>query len=837
MKEAGIDADALRRLLAVSSASSSPNANEATSKRRHAVSRRKSSQTKSATPKSPSYVIEMDPAIASELKVDTTRKVLHLTPTQVVDDLNRDRAAKFRSKASTKSALGSGAPTSSSSLNSAGSSNTTSATSDGQAQTEDASVRLSLEQQRLQSVAKEMEELAEIKSTWSSQSQADRESQKAASKRSSSSRHPNGPSSSKSAFSINEGVVMTEEQRKAARTELRNALKLPKGLKRKNWSWSKIKRFMVEHGPQLEALHRLNILKRRGKVLRPTRPPPARVLWKRAFLREQALLKRDTDNPGFLPRSIMSDTRKSRIQAQGELPKEEVDFISRYFTSRRTSPRFLALIVLAFLAYEFWLAFNEYYFDEHPEELESDIRRYLSSNGEFTARRAQKLREDHEIQLHRDDDWHGIKKGWMPNAIWRLWMRSKDAKEDVLVFAFSELFSSVRGFLSNANISFFMKHSRFWTDRALDAHLPEHLISSLKSNGMLPEHVASRSRWSLHDALRSFDASTQFMTYGGIAALLHAASENSLMSVEALLLRTTLSSDDKVKYFWSLPEHSISEQLESMVLFCEEKPLLVASTVSALLSCQMGQITPYHQRLLVLILEKLNEPRVTSTALGEKFVFNAAKNFVSHVPSSLAATGKLEDLVEKMHQIVQKSSSQAAGSLPNASLYRFESENVLRDPSLTWLVVSLPISALWITSRYNSNALWNGLGSLPLRLRLAQVASRSVPAVLAAYTWLVYDSYSHRLVDQVWSKSLQPTTEGENGTSKVKYSYAASTYGQGSSKPVSSLAFGTLLGASKSVLLWQFPFIWAPQLISEAFSWPIAKFRQWRFSRLQSQKR
>lgn len=770
----------------------------------------------------------MDPAIAAELKMDPSRKLPLLSPKEVVDDLNQDRAAKFMSKASAKSKRDALA----SDLLKNSNDNAMASALGGQGQLPADAAKLSLEQRRLQDIAREMADITKIKSTWSSQSQKAREARKADSSSARPSRDSSASKSSKSPYS---SVVMTEEQRSIAQAVLKDAIKVPKGSKTKAWSWKKILRVSKKHASTILEMHGMDEMakmKRRGKVVRPVRPPPARILWRRAFLRDKILSQRSSDTPYRLPRSVMDDTRKER-EAKEELPKETIDSISRYFVSRRTTHRFLALFILAILSYELWLAYDEYYFDEHPEALEQDIRHYLSSNGEFTANRARKLREDHVIQLHRDDEWHGIKKGWMPNAIWRLWMRSEAAKEDFVIFALLELFNSSRSYITDFNLSFFMKHSRFWTDRALDAHFPEHLISSLKSNGMLPDSVSSNSRWSMHNALKSFDASTQFLSYGGIAALLHAASENSLMSTEALLLRTTLSSDEKVKFFWTLPESDITAQLESMILFCDQKPLLVASTVSTLLSCQMGPVSPYHQRLLVLILERLEDPRVTSTALGEKLVLHATKNFLSFLP----ATGKSHDSIAQLRKKIMAQTSRTSHSLPEAKLHRFEKENVLQDPSLAWLAVSLPISALWISVRYNSNALWNGVGALPLKLRLAQVASRAAPALLAAYSWLVFDSYSHQLVETLWSKSLKDSSNGENGAQKVKYSYAAATYGLDSSKPVSSISFGTLLGLSKSLLLWQYPFIWAPQIISEVFAWPITKFRQWRFYRLESQKR
>lgn len=803
---------------------------------------RRQGSKKKKTLTAPSFVIEMDPALAANLKGEPTRVLPRKSPAQIVGELQH---AKQSASSSTSSEASAGKSEFSFKKD---------------ATTPDASEREAAEaskreQRRIDEMSKEMSDILDIKTSWTSSNSPKKRSRRIrrlqaklqASKATSSSTTTStasAPSSSspdgsepKDGLPKRRTIVLTEAQRKMARKEIRKKFKeLEKNPVKKSdiWSWKKIQDTIAEHKELIEAMDLLRYVKRKGKVARMVRPPPTRVAWAQQQARDSRSQTRQIGRAGVLPRTILRATGKQRALEQ--LPEEFINWVSRYYTSRHTSLLFIALFALAFMTYELWLTYNEKRFDEQPEELEVALRHYLSSNGEYTAQLIARRLRDQEIRSKREETWHGIKKGWMPDAVWRHWIAAKEAKTDILVYTFSTIYDSISGYISNLNVSAYMNSSRFWIDRAFEAHMPEHLIASLKSNGMLPDPVNKSSRWALHKALVSYDASSEFLAFGGIGALLHSAPENSLMTTEALLLRTALSSSDKVARFWKLPEEVITGQLESMVIHCEQKSLLVAYTASALLGYPIASVAPYHQHLLCLLLEKLNDPKVTTTALGESFVSNASKNFLEFVPTLAKSSDEGSLLVEKLRQRVENASEMVATELPDPKRYHFELENVSNDPSLAWLLFMLPASALYVTMRYNSNALWNGLGELPLRLRFAKVSSRAFPAFVAAYSWLTFDAYSRRLSEQ-WSQYVQETVKGEKGPTASGRQNPLGSSTKILSKSTASGLFGSLVVATKSALLWQFPFIWAPQVASQIFAWPFAKFRQWRFYRLESRER
>lgn len=799
----GVRTDALRQLLTMAMAQKSSKSHKSTSNKRN---RRAKSSLKShrgseliakkkKSGATPSFVIEMDPRIASRLNIDM----------DAIYPLQQPTIAQRQQISEKIAAAGSSDDVSPQSQNqnsrdigySFGRDNQELLRSKEKAETTKNTSERSIESKRLKKLTIELEDISKIKESW--QKRRDQ---------------------------INSSSASAVGKQKASSKLKKRLKRLSKPSKR----FVEITKALDNLAPLMEEVLTINRERKKGKVLRPLRPRPYYAL-----LQEEWNKFRKTDYRGVakLPNTLKKPT------VDTDWTPETIQYVSRHFSERRTSTSLLLLIASLAAAYTLYLCYDEYYYSNHPDVLESRLRKRFGTKGEILAEAARRRSIDEYISAHRNDKWGFIQLGWIPDFIRRWWREAQVENKDPLVYSAGRLYEGSISAFSNFDVSFFMNNSYFWSSVHAEAsNFAEILAFSISQNGALSSDFSS-SIPAISKALEQENVSNAFLEHGGLALLAHSTTNNSLSSPEALLLHAVLSTKSKVRHFWQLPEILVTQQLEALVLHTDAKTNFVSFAAAALTAHPIETITPYQQRLLVTIISRLLDPTVTTTDMAANCSKRAAKNFVKFAPSIANDGSATSIFVEKFKDSIRKETlgfrdvdPKMDGPLDLNILPKM----IASEPSLAWLSVSLFAAGVHIWQRYDSSSLWNGLGALPLRTRKLQVLRRALPAFVIASSWLLIDAHLPRLIE-TWVQ--KPTdgglSEGKRNTKNQNSSAEDSKRGKVQS--LETLAIQVPIASLKIAFLWQYPFILAPQLISKIFLYPVSFFRQWLFEKREKQVR
>ena len=632
---------------------------------------------------------------------------------------------------------------------------------------------------------------------------------------------------------IDGGEVRARKAKKIPTEELDKTLKaLGKQYRgAKAWGWKKIRRIYDTFKPIIKEMTFMGMMMRSGKMAYPKRPPAYHVLLSKQMNKEREIARSSKLEPGVFPKSILTGVVHTQLNEQ------VIAFVSRRFSARRTGWQFLLYLIGAIMAYEAYLAFDEYYYTKHPEVLSQQLETYLQVDGQFLASIKRSQHEKEWIVENRNTEWRNIQYGWLPDVFWRWILRSEEEHVDPTILLLTSTWSGLKASIANFNLTFFMNNSRFWLQHSYEARFAEKLAESLATNQTLPTRLRTTCKEALRQALDNDMASTHFIQHNGLSLLLNSTAlmvEESDGSLEALLLRTAVSSPERVRAFWNLPYEALKENLEVMLVHTEKTPKLVAFLLASLTSSSLPSIDPYCQRLLVSIISMLRYKPGTFAHYVENMAELSARQLASSVPEhpSLDSPMSPFDEFKAQHYFSQSS----VESVPN---YDFDVESVRRAPSLAWIVISLPPMGLYIYRRYDSNSLWNGLGALPIRLRKVQVFQRALPAVLASTTWFLIDAYWSKIHSSLLYMIDRARIEAAGGANKYQ---KAIEEGQTVVLPLESptrnvtksLVLATPFWTLKIALLWQHPFILMPQIVAHYMAEPIAWFRKWRHRRMQS---
>jgi hypothetical protein len=466
--------------------------------------------------------------------------------------------------------------------------------------------------------------------------------------------------------------------------------------------------------------HLLHVLKMRqqGKHMFPVRPPYESDMLKKELAEEDKLLESQSLRPGALPRSIFA----TRLAA--EIPPWLLERVSSRFLERRTNDLIILILLLAVLIYEASLAYYEWKYTQDTDGVRQMLWTELEADGGWFRSQTRLRTETQLIEKNRTLTWRQIEYGWLPDSVWRWWMRAKDANQDPLIYTVVTLIQRTKAYFHSIKASFFINNSRFWANHANTAHADLVLLQSLKANQQLHPRLRTLSVHSIQSIVDNDRASKRLIEDDAIVWLLRSSIESSNFSshsLEVLLLKDLLKTRKRVDAFWKMPESKVIANLESLLLHTDENPFFVSIALAALVQHAPPTHPEYIYKLVSSTLGALSDP----SRHGLDAVVKVAKFASLHW---LSLKHHLSDETQK-HQLAQAKSEYQ--EIRRRTKY-VTVEELKKEAPWSWMAIASPIMAGYIWMRYQSNALWNGLGSLPIRVRKLVTMRRAIPASLAS---------------------------------------------------------------------------------------------------------
>lgn len=572
---------------------------------------------------------------------------------------------------------------------------------------------------------------------------------------------------------------------------------------------------------EVRYLHRE--MKKMGAAMLPRRPPSETVLEYQDLQHSIYLQRLQEGAPGTLPRDIR-DHRNTKA-----FPPAAIQLFSLRFKFRRTSWHLLMILLTIVALYEALLSFDEWYYSSRPEALRQHLEQALQTDGQFFKFSRMYASEEAIIKERSHLRFFGyIPYYLVPNFVWHWLVRAEKNNLDPLIQLLQLLYFNIHNTVTVSNLRFFANYSRLWDIHKEHVDIGSLLLKSLKENRILPPTIDSYFRHPIRRYLDSDRTAIALLKAGALTELIGSRNSDDDFSLESLIIRSTLANSQRIAAFWELPSSVIQNTLETLVLYTETKPRIVAFILASItkdldtLSLNLRQ-----QRLLVSVTSMLRDKEKRYNYVAEMGEM-AADNLLR--ASVLAENGETEARKLDEELKLDKKKRKENWAIPS---YDFEPEQVRRGDHPSYLYVGTvgTLMTWYIWRRYRSMALWNGMGAIPIPTRRTILRMATIAPLLSSFMWFWLDSAAPRIngfaEEYVRNSELQQNLRSPAPAS-------ATTTTKPSSYVSASLGVALPLWALKLGVLWRHPFILGPQVIAYALERPFAWIQKYRHQRMQS---